>query len=205
MTKAFIAIRGNFFDRADEIFKTFRYVGSRQDLKFDDWQTFTDYLFDKYLDFADRDIAIRGIWTSDGWTIINDPEMVDTVDEEVLIQLSQKLRTEIVTFIIQTTSNSFGFTVYNDTIKRNFFVSEGEITDNLFEPIEQEKGLNINEGIFSEDILKLAEKLGIDLEGKKKSNYSVKHLEYNEEMKSEIQRFKQKQAKQENKPWWKFW
>ena len=174
-------------------------------MQFDDWQTFNDYLFSKDLDFGDEDIAIRGIWASNGWTIINDPEMVDTVDEEALLRLSQTLRTEIVTFIIQKTSGSFGFTVYNDTIKRHFFVSQGEITDNLFDPIEQEKGLNINEGIFDDDILKLAEKLGIDLEGKTKNTYSVKHLEYNEEMKSEIQRFRQNQAEEKNKPWWKFW
>lgn len=131
--------------------------------------------------------------------------MVDMVEEEALLQLSRILNTDLVTFIIQTTSNSFGFTVYNDTIKRHFFVSDGEITDNLYEPLEQEKGLNINENIFSDDILILAEKLGIDLEAKIKQTYTIKQLAYSDEMKSELEHFRQQQnqTNTDNKPWWK--
>ncbi len=136
MTNSFIAIKGNYFGRADEIFSVFKYIDTKQDKQFDDWQTFNDYLFDNYFEFANNEVAIRGIWTDNGWTIIHDPEMVDTVEEEALLQLSRILNTDIVAFIIQTTSNSFGFTVYNDTIKRHFFVSDGEITDNLYDPLE---------------------------------------------------------------------
>jgi hypothetical protein len=207
MTNSFIAIKGDFFDKADEIFKTFKYIDSAQDKQFDDWEEFNDYLYDHYFELANQEIAIRGIWTDNGWTIINDPEMVDTVDEEALIQLSRILDTDVITFLIQTTSNSFGFTLYHDVIKRHFFVSEGVVTDNLNSPLEEEKGLNINEHIFSDDILNLAGKLGIDLEGRSKLTYTVKQLAYNEEMKSDLKQFMQK--KQEtivnNKPWWKFW
>src|SRR5690554_5163662 len=191
MTNSFIAIKGKHFDRADEIFSVFKYIDTKQDKQFDDWQTFNEYLFDNYFEFANNEVAIRGIWTDNGWTIIHDPEMVDTVDEMALIQLSRVLNTDIITFIIQTTSNSFGFTVYNDTIKRHFFVSDGEITDNLYDPLPQENGLNINENIFSDDILKLAEKFEIDLEGKNKLTYTVKQLAYSDEMKSELEQFKQ--------------
>ncbi len=207
MTNSFIAIKGNHFDRAEEIFSVFKYIDTKQDKQFDDWQTFNDYLFDNYFEFANNEVAMRGIWTDNSWTIINDPEMVDTVDEMALLQLSRILKTDIVTLIIQTTSNSFGFTVYNDTIKRHFFVSDGEITDNLYDPLEQENGLNINENIFSDDILKLAEKLGIDLAGKNKITYTVKQLAYRDEMKSELEQFKQQQSQttKSDKPWWKFW
>ena len=207
MTNSFIAIKGNHFDRADEIFSLFKYIDTKQDKQFDDWQTFNDYLFDNYFELANNEVAIRGIWTDNGWTIIHDPEMVDTVDEIALLQLSRVLNTDIITFIIQTTSNSFGFTVYNDTIKRHFFVSDGEITDNLYDSLEQENGLNINENIFSDDILKLAEKFGIDLEGKNKLRYTVKQLAYIDEMKSELEQFKQQQRQttKSEKPWWKFW
>ncbi|MCZ4242781.1 hypothetical protein [Pedobacter punctiformis] len=205
MTISFIAIKGNFFDKADEIFQAFKYIDTKQDKQFVDWQTFNDYLYDNYFELANKEIAIRGIWTDNGWTIINDPEMVDTIEEEALIQLSRTLNTDIITFIIQTTSNSFGFTVYNDTIKRHFFVSDGEVTDNLYNPLEQENGLTINENIFSDDILKLAEKLGIDLEGKNKLTYTVKHLAYSDEMKNELEQFKKQQTNDKNKPWWKFW
>ena len=207
MTNSFIAIKGNHFDRADDIFSVFKYIDTKQDKQFDDWQTFNDYLFDNYFDFANSEVAIRGIWTDNGWTVIHDPEMVDTVEELALLQLSRVLNTDIITFVIQTTSNSFGFTVYNDTIKRHFFVSDGEITDNLYDPLEQENGLNINENIFSDDILKLAEKFGIDLEGKNKLSYTVKQLAYSDEMKSELEQFKQQQRQtiKSEKPWWKFW
>jgi len=164
-------------------------------------------LYDNYFELANKEVAIRGIWTDNSWTIINDPEMVHTIDELALLQLSRILNTDIITFIIQTTSNSFGFTVYNDTIKRHFFVSDGEITDNLYDQLEQENGLNINENIFSDDILKLAYKLGIDLEGKNKLTYTVKQLAYSDQMKSELEQFKQQQRQttKSGKPWWKVW
>ncbi len=207
MTNSFIAIKGNFFDKAGEIFTTFKYVDTKQDIQFDDWHTFNNYLSDNYFELANKEIAIRGIWTDNSWTMLSDPEMVDTVEEESLIQLSRILNTDIITFMIQTTSNSFGFTVYNDTIKRTFFVSGGEVIDNLFDPLEQEKGLNINKNIFSDDILKLAEKLGIDLEGRIKKTYTVKKLVYSDEMKSELKQFKQQQSQRtaNKKPWWKIW
>lgn len=207
MTNGFIAIKGNLFDKADEIFQSFKYIDTKHDKLFDDWQAFNDYLYDNYFELTNQEVAIRGIWTDNSWTIINDPEMVDTVDEMALLELSRILNTDIITFIIQTTSNSFGFTVYNSTIKRHFFVSDGEITDNLHHQLEQENGLNINENIFSDDILKLAYKLGIDLEGKSNLTYTVKQLAYSDEMKSQLEQFKQQQMQttKSEQPWWKFW
>ncbi|MBO9675113.1 MAG: hypothetical protein J7577_16820 [Sphingobacteriaceae bacterium] len=207
MTNSFIAIKGNFFNRADEIFATFKYLDAAQDKQFNNWQEFNNYLYNNYFEFANNDTAIRGIWTDNSWTVINDPEMVDTVDEAALLQLSKLLDTEIITFLIQTTSNSFGFTVYHNTIKRHFFASGGEIIDNLHAPLAQENGLNINADIFADDILNLANRLGIDLEGKNKLTYTVKQLAYSDEMKSELEQFKQQKQEtiDDNKPWWKFW
>ncbi|QES88563.1 hypothetical protein [Rhizosphaericola mali] len=207
MTNSFIAINGDHIDRVDEIFSVFKYIDTKKDKHFEDWQTFNDFLFDNYFEFTNNEVAIRGIWVDNGWTIIHDPEIVDSFEEEALLELSRTLNTDIVTFIIQTTSNTFGFTVYNETIKRKFFVSSGEISDNIYEPLEQENGLNINENIFSDDILKLAEKLGIDLEAKRKRTYTVKQLAYSDEMKNELDDFRQQQTQTiaEKKPWWKLW
>lgn len=205
MTNSFIAIKGNLLDKADEIFKVFKYEDTRQDIQFNDWQTFNDYLYHHYYEFANKEIAIKGMWTNNGWTVINDPEMVDTVDEIALLQISKILDTDIATFIIQTTSNSFGFTLYNGTIKRQFFVTDGEVTDNEYSPLEEEKDLNINENIFSDDILLLADKLGIDLNGKSKQTYIVKQLAYSDEMKNELEQFKQQQTPAKKESWWKFW
>lgn len=207
MTNSFIAIKGNFFDSAGEIFATFKYLDTAQDTQFNNWEKFNNYLYDNYVEFANNDTAIRGIWTDNSWTMINDPEMVDTIDEMALLQLSKVLDTEMITFLIQTTSNSFGFTVYHDTIKRHFFVSGGEIIDNLGSPFAQENGLNINANIFTDDILNLANRLGIDLEGKNKLTYTVKQLVYNDEMKNELKQYKAKQQETagNTKPWWKLW
>lgn len=207
MTNSFIAIRGSHLDQSREIFETFKYQDTHQDKQFDDWQKFNEFLFDNYLQLVNKDIALRGIWSDNGWTIINDPEMVDSTEEEALLELSRKLSTDIVTFLIQTTSNSFGFTLYNDTTKTNFLVSDGEVTDNLYQPLKQEKGLNINEKTFSDDILKLAENFGIDLEGKSDGTYFVKQLAYSDEMKRELEQFKQnnKQQTENKKSWWKVW
>lgn len=207
MTNSLIAIKGNYFDRADEIFSVFKYIDTKQDKQFDDLQTFNEHLFDNYFEFANNEVAIRGIWTDNDWTIIHDPEMVNTFDRMTLLQFSRVLNTDIITFIIQTTSNSFGFTVYNGRIKRHFFVSDGEITDNLYDPLPQENGLNINENIFSDDILNLPEKLGIGLKGKSKRTYTVKQLAYSDEMKSELEQFRQQQPQvnTDKKPWWKIW
>lgn len=206
MTQSFIAIRGNHLDKASEIFETFKYQDTHQDQQFDNWQKLNDFLFDNYFELAKDEIALRGLWSDNDWTIIHDPEMVDTVEELALLELSRKFKTEILTFIIQTTSNSFGFTLYNDTIKRNFLVTSGEVTDNLYQPLDEEQGLSINEETFTDDILKLAHNFGIDLEGKSDQTYIVKRLAFSDEMKTELEQFKQQTQTTENKkPWWKVW
>ncbi|WP_121357789.1 hypothetical protein [Flavisolibacter nicotianae] len=206
MTQSFIAIRGNHLNKASEIFETFKYRDTHQDQQFDNWQKFNDFLFDNYFELSNNQTALRGLWSDNGWTIIHDPEMVDTEDEFALLELSRIFKTDILTFIIQTTSNSFGFTLYNGTIKRNFLVSGGEVTDNLYQPLEQEQGLSINEETFTDDILKLAYNFGIDLEGKTDRTYIVKRLAFSDEMKTELEQFKQQTQGTENKkPWWKVW
>lgn len=206
MIGSFIAIKGNFLDKANEIFNDFQYGDAFKEQQFDEWQAFNDYLFDNYFDFANKGIAIRGIWCNNDWTIINDPEMVDLFEEEVLMQLSEKFNTEIITFVIQESLGLFGFTMYNKDIKRAFFVSEGKVENNLYEPLEQEKNLNINEKTFVDDILKLADKLGVDLEGKNKNKYVVKQLAYEVGLKNGGEEIKQQNHLVENKKsWWKFW
>jgi len=134
-------------------------------------------------------------------------ELVDTFDEELLLQLSRILGTEILRFFIQTSSSTFAFAAYNDTIKRHIFISDGEISTNSGAPLEPETGLNMNENIFADDLLKLAEPFGIDLEGKSKKTYSVKQLVYEYETQDEFRQHYQQQDQEATikKPWWKFW
>ena len=140
MTNSIIAIKGNHFDRVANIFECFRYNDLDKDKAFDNADKFNDFLFDNYFEFANREIALRGIWFDNGWTIISDPEMVDTVDEEALLKLSNTLESDVLTFIIQTTSSSFSFAKFNKTMERHFFSTDGEISDNIGSPLKEEQG-----------------------------------------------------------------
>lgn len=203
MTCSFIAIKGNHLDKAGEMFSFFQYEDTGREKQFSDWDEFNAYLTDNDARFAAEDIALRGIWNDGGWTIINDFELVDALDEAALIALSAKLKTDIATFIIQTTSNTFGFAFYREKVLRHFLSSGDEVTD-LYSPVEQEKGLNMNGNIFTDDILQLAARFGIDLCGKAGVTYIVKELEYSEELKNELKDVKPLPVNTK-KPWWKFW
>jgi hypothetical protein len=208
MTNSIIVIKGNYLNKVANIFECFKYNDLDQDKTFDNAMKFNEYLFDNYFEFANREIALRGIWFDNGWTIICDPEMVDTVDDEALLKLSKKLQSDVLTFIIQTTSGSFGFAKFNKTKDRYFFSTDGEVSDNIGLPSTEEQGLNLNEKVFVDDILKLANNFGIDLEGKSSKSFIVKQLGYNDEMKKELEQFKQAQTNQTTdtkKPWWKIW
>lgn len=182
----------------------FKYIDANNSSQFTNRDAFDTYLFDNYAEFADKEIALKGIWFDNGWTIISDPEMVDTLNEEALLQLSVNLNTVVITFIMQTTSGSFGFTVYNSTIKRNLFVSGGNIVTNLQSPLPEETGLNVTGNIF--DIIPLAAKFGINLEGTGNGPFIVKQLAYGSELSAQLQQFKLRQDKDGNKkPWWKIW
>lgn len=199
MTNSIIAIRGNHFDQIDTIFECFKYIDLVKNKKFDNVIKFNDYLFDNYLEFANRQIVLRGIWYEKGWTIISDPEMTDAFKEEALLKLSTKFNAEVLTFIIQTTSGSFGFAKYYKTKLRSFFSIDGDEMINFNSPLKEENDLNINEKIFVEDILKLSNNFGIDIEGNNIKFFITKQLGYNKEFKNEIKKFKQNKAKQAQK------
>ena len=204
-----IALKGNHLDKATSVFETFNYVDNNNDKQFDSWDKAASYLYDNYTDFADKEISIRGIWFDNGWTVICDPEMVDSLNDTIMQTLSKKFNSDLFSFLIQSTSDSYSFTKYAPDKQRHFFSSDGQNTDNEGAQLSEESGLNINEKIFEVDIIKLAAKLGIDMNPeKKKTSFTVKELAYNETMKQQLAQFSQK-PKQTNsdtqKPWWKIW
>ncbi len=199
MTGSYIAIRSRQPEIIEKMFLIFDYIDTHNDKPFHNWQSFNEYLYDHFFEYAHNGISLCGIWVQDDWTIISDPEMVDTLNTEALSQLSKKLNTDIITLTIQTSSNSYGFSVYKTSIQRHFFVSDGEIMENISDPLPEEQGVNICADIFADDILKLAGNFGIDIEGKKNTTYTIKQLISSGAEKTELQK-----AKPE-KPWWKFW
>lgn len=208
MTNSILAIKGNHLDKQSDIFDAFRYTDLHQDKPFDYLSDMYTYVFDNYFNFSDRDVALRGIWVDSDWTIICDPETVDFLDDAALVKISEKLDSDVMTFLIQTTSGSFGFAKYNRFKQRHFFSVAGNLTDNTGIPLPEESGLNINGQIFADDITSLAHRLGIDFEKTVKQMCIAKQLGYNEELKKELALYKSAQPKapaKKTKPWWKPW
>jgi len=204
-----IALKGNHLDKATSVFETFNYVDNNNDKQFDSWDQAAGYLYDNYFEFANKEISIRGIWFDNGWTVICDPEMVDSLDDKMMETLSKKFNSDLFTFFIQSTSGSYGFFKYAPDLRRHFFASDGQITDDQGSPLPEESGLNINEKVFVDDIIRLAGKLGVDMNPEKtKTTFIVKELAYNETMKQQLAQFSQKPKTTNSdtqKPWWKIW
>jgi len=202
-----IAIKGNHLDKADRLFSTFDYIDSGENKTYTTWTEAATFLDDNYFEYANREIALRGIWEDNGWTIIYDPEMVDMLEEEKIEMLSKTNSSDVWTILIQTTSGSFSFSKFSPKKVRHFFVSDGQITEDKGTPLPEERGLSINENIFVDDLESLTKTLGFKILPDTSRDFVVKYLSYNDQMKANLSQFKQRTKSQptENKPWWKVW
>ncbi len=182
-SNSIIAIKGNHIDKTDQIFKTFKYFDLGNDKQFGNWPDAASYLFDNFLRLTNEDIAIRGIWTNDTWTIICDPEMVDIMEEDMIEDLSVKLKSAVFTFLIHSTSGTYEFAKYEEEKQRHFQLFEGVVVENEGTPLPEEADLNVNEKITEQDLISLAGKLGLDLGfADVRSKFTVKELGYNDEL-----------------------
>lgn len=204
---AIIAIKGNYSDKANELFSAFDYVDNGKSKTYFTWTEAENFLGDNYFEYTSQDVALRGIWTDNGWTIIYDPEMVDMLEDEKIETLSKTIKADIWTILIPTTSGSFSFSKFAPGKLRHFFVIDGQIAANQGTPLPEEKELNISEEISGSDLESLAATLGFKIPPEPVGNYIVKYLSYNDAMKERLARFKQetKVKPGENKPWWKIW
>jgi hypothetical protein len=202
-----IAIKGNHLAKTDRLFSTFDYIDNGDSKTYTTWTEAVNFVDDNYVEYANRDIALRGIWVDNGWTIIYDPEMVDLLEDEKIERFSKTIGADIWTILIQTTSGSFSFSKFSPNKVRHFFVSNGQITENEGMPLPEETGLNMNEKIFADDLGSLAQTLGFKIHPDTSGDFIVKYLPYNEQMKTNLAQFKQETKSQptENKPWWKIW
>lgn len=200
-------MKGNHLDKTDRIFSTFDYIDNGENKNYSTWSDATTFLDDNYLEYANRDIALRGIWADSGWTIIYDPEMVDMLESEKIETLSKAINADIWTILIQTTSGSFSFSKFAPNRQRHFLVVDGQIAESEGTPLPEEMGLNINEKIFGDNLESLAKTLGFKIQPDTTGDYIVKYLSYNDQMKEQLAQFKQttKAKTAENKPWWKVW
>ena len=134
--------------------------------------------------------------------------MVDIFEDQKICELSNDLKSQIMTFMIQSTSASYSFARYDKIKERHFFVVDKKILKDVGQALPEEEGQNINESIFIDDLVSLAERFGIDLEvSKTEATFIVKELDY-------IASFQESQLLQSEKneleqkttnPWWLFW
>ena len=141
-SKAIIAIKGNYIDKLEKVAEIFNYMED-------------DDIINEFSENA---------MLENGWTILVDEEMVFVVEDDLLLELSQELNSEIFTFTIQSTSATYGFSNFNEGKNRIFLVQDGEIIENMGDKMKVEMNLNIGETISIGDILNIAKSFGIELE-----------------------------------------
>ncbi len=182
-SKSIIAIAGNHLDKTDELFKAFKYFDLGSDKQFGNWPDAASYLFDNFMKLANEDIAIRGIWSNGQWTVICDPEMIDIMEEDMIEDLSAKLKTPVLTFLVHSTSGTYEFARYEEEKQRHFQLFEGVIVENEGAPLPEEEGLQINEKITEQDLIRLAVRFRLDLDfADVNTKFTVKELGYNDEL-----------------------
>ncbi len=142
LSKAIIAIKGNYLDKLEKITDILNYDED-------------DNSFDEFSENATFE---------NGWTILLDEEMIFVTEDDLLLELSEELETEIFSFTIQSTSGTYGFSNFKNGESRIFLVQEGEIEEDLGEKLKAEKDLNIDQNISIDDILSIAKFVGIDIE-----------------------------------------
>lgn len=179
-----IAIKGNDLQKADQLFKAFRYFDLKGDKFFPSKEEAIDYLKEHFIRMVEEnDVVIRGLWADHNYTYFYDPEITDTTDEDALEELAKKMNAEIYVFIIQETSGTFEFARYTNKGQSRYFSLSGKDLFNDGAKLPEEEGINLNEKTDTGDLLKLASNLGIDIEFKNiYTPFLVKELGYNEDL-----------------------
>lgn len=179
-----IAIQGNDLQKADQLFKAFRYFDLKGDKFFPSKEEAIDYLKEHFIRMVEEnDVVIRGLWADKNFTYFYDPEITDATDEDALEELAKKMNADIYVFIIQETSGTYEFARYTNKGQSRYFSLSGKDLFNDGTKLPEEEGLNLNEKTDAGDLLKLASNLGIDIAFKNiYTPFLVKELGYNEDL-----------------------
>jgi hypothetical protein len=179
-----IAIKGNDLQKADQLFKAFRYFDLKGDKFFSSKEEALDYLKSNFISMVEEnDVVIRGLWADHNYTYFYDPEITDTTDEDALEELAKKMNAEIYVFIIQEALGNYEFARYTNKGQSRYFSLSGKDLFNDGTKLPEEGGLNLNEKTGIGDLLKLASNLGIDIDFKNiYTPFLVKELGYNEDI-----------------------
>ena len=179
-----IAIKGNDLQKADQLFKAFRYFDLKGDKTFPSKEEAIAYLKENFSRMVEEnDVVIRGLWADQNFTYLYDPEITDATDEDALEDLAKRINADIYVFIIQEASDTYEFARYTNKGQSRYFSLSGKDLFNDGTALPEEEGINLNEKTKASDLLKLASNLGIDMKFENISTpFLVKELGYNEDL-----------------------
>jgi hypothetical protein len=179
-----IAIKGKDLQKAEQLFKAFRYFDLKSNKSFsvaEDAITYLSMHFSRLIE--EDDVVIRGLWSDQYFTYYYDPETTDATDEDALEDLAKKINTDIYVFIIQEETGTYEFAWYNNKGQARYFSLSGKDLFNDGTKLPEEAGINLNEKTNTNDLLKLAANLGVDIAFKNvPAPFVVKELGYNEDL-----------------------
>jgi len=104
-----IAIQGDHAKDVESLFAILKYrvIGSSW---VTGWSGWNDAL-DKRT--ANRHLVRKAVYVTHGWTHIVDPELVMFAEEKVLAKESKALHAKIITWLSESTSDTYGFSAYD--------------------------------------------------------------------------------------------
>ena len=179
-----IAIKGNDLQKADQLFKAFRYFDFKGDKVFSSKEEAIIYLKENFSRMVEEnDVVIRGLWADQNFIYLYDPEITDATDEDALEDLAKRINADIYVFIIQETSGTYEFAHYTSKGQSRYFSLSGKDLFNDGVVLPEEEHIDLNEKTNAIDLLKLASNLSIDIEFENISTpFLVKELGYNEDL-----------------------
>jgi len=105
-----VAIQGDHVKDVEHLFAKLKYRIVRKNWVVG-WSQFNSAI-DKQPSKKDR--VRKAVYLSNGWTHIVDPELVMFSEEKVLARESRLLHAKIVTWLSESTSDSYGFSAYEN-------------------------------------------------------------------------------------------
>jgi hypothetical protein len=205
LTTGIIGIKGNHLERLPLIFSAFKLNDTQEDKVLKSWKDVVKVVNEEYSNQSELTFK-RVVWFDNDWTIIEDFSFMLCTDNDALSQISKQLSTQVFTMYTQGTGGSYGFSYFDKEKLRGFLCSDGEIMENFGESLAIEKGFNVSENVFYDDIIGLGKQLGIDIEkAENLDRFIVKKLESSEELIKELENFNASAINKTSKPWWKFW